>query len=204
MNESDSKTIILNSGKFFWINRPEHFAVENEVVTIYTDPETDFWQRTYYGFRNDNAHAMLTERHGDFSLSVKTVFSPKTMYDQCGIVLYQNCDNWIKASVEYENSAFSRLGSVGTNLGYSDWATTDIPSSINTMWYRLSRMGQDFIIENSYDGTNYYQLRMLHLHLPAEVARIGIYACSPGKAGFRAQFSELSIGPCILTGPAES
>lgn len=204
MNESDSKTIILNSGKFFWINQPEHFAVENEVVTIDTDPVTDFWQRTYYGFRNDNAHALLTERHGDFSLSVKTVFSSKTMYDQCGIVLYQNCDNWIKASVEYENSDFSRLGSVGTNLGYSDWATTDIPSSINTMWYRLSRMGQDFIIENSYDGTNYYQLRMLHLHLPAEVARIGIYACSPGKAGFRAQFSKLSIGPCVLTGPAES
>jgi uncharacterized protein len=204
MNKTESKIIILNSGKFFWINQPERFAIESEVVTIDTDPETDFWQRTYYGFRNDNAHALITERQGDFSLSVKTVFISKTMYDQCGIVLYQNSDNWIKASVEYENSDFSRLGSVGTNLGYSDWATTDIPSSINSMWYRLSRMGQDFIIENSYDGTNFCQLRMLHLHLPVGVARIGIYACSPGKAGFRAHFSELSLGPCILTGPAGS
>ena len=188
MNKSQSKTIIINSGEFFWINQPERFSFESGVLTIDTDPETDLWQRTYYGFRNDSAHALITEKTGDFTFSAKTVFSTKTLYDQCGIILYQNSDNWIKASVEYENNDFSRLGSVVTSLGYSDWATTDISSAIITMWYRLSRIGQDYLIENSSDGIAYYQMRMLHMHLPIDSARIGVYACSPGKAGFRAQF----------------
>lgn len=33
-------------------------------------------------------------------------------------------DNWLKVSVEYENEEFQHLGSVATNNGYSDWATT--------------------------------------------------------------------------------
>lgn len=192
----------MNFDEFYWINQPAKFLIDSGDMTIFTDPGTDFWQRTYYGFRNDNAHALITERRGDFTFSIKTDFSIKTLYDQCGIVLYQNSENWIKASVEYENNDFSRLGSVGTNLGFSDWATTDISSSVKTMWYRLSRIGQDFLIENSSDGTNYLQMRMLHMHLPVGEARIGIYACSPGKAGFRAKFSELSIGTSILAGPA--
>jgi len=44
------------------------------------------------------------------------------------------------------------LGSVVTNLGYSDWATTDIPTHINSVFYRVSRRKQDFYVEYSYDG----------------------------------------------------
>ena len=42
---------------------------------------------------------------------------------------------WLKASVEYENEKFQHLGSVVTNHGYSDWATTAIPSDVKQMWY---------------------------------------------------------------------
>lgn len=34
----------------------------------------------------------------------------------------KNSENWLKASVEYENNKFQHLGSVVTNHGYSDWA----------------------------------------------------------------------------------
>ena len=50
----------------------------------------------------------------------------KVLFDQCGVVMYLDSENWLKASIEYENERFQRLGSVVTNLGYSDWATTDI------------------------------------------------------------------------------
>jgi regulation of enolase protein 1 (concanavalin A-like superfamily) len=200
MNKSQPKTIIIDSAEFSWINKPGKFIIDAESLTIYTDPGTDLWQRTYYGFRNDNAHAFLTGTTGDFTFSIKTSFAPNTLYDQCGIVLYQDSDNWIKASVEYENGDFARLGSVVTNLGYSDWASADISSSIITMWYRLSRRGQDFLIEHSSDGIAYFQMRMLHMHIPIYSARIGIYACSPGESSFKAYFSELTIGPCTWTG----
>lgn len=200
MNNSQSKGIILNFDCFSWINQPDRFLIETDTLTIHTVAGTDFWQRTYYGFRNDNAHAFLTEKEGDFTFSVRTVFRTKIRYDQCGIVLYQDSDNWIKASVEYENENYSRLGSVVTNLGYSDWGTTDISSEIKSMWYRISRRDQDFLMEHSADGVNYSQMRMLHMHLPIKTARIGVYACSPGKSSFEARLSELTIGPCIWTG----
>ena len=39
----------------------------------------------------------------------------------------------------FENNEFQHLGSVATNKGYSDWATTAIPADVKTMWYRFSR-----------------------------------------------------------------
>ena len=67
-----------------------------------------------------------------FSFIVKTDFSESNhRFDQCGIVMYLDSENWLKGSVEYENEAFQHLGSVVTNGGYSDWATTAIPPKSN-------------------------------------------------------------------------
>ena len=91
-----------------------------------------------------------------FSFIVKTEFNSKRRFDQCGVVMYLNSDNWLKASIEYENEEFQRLGSVVTNRGYSDWATTDIDASIHSIWYRLSRRESDYCIECSTDGADAY------------------------------------------------
>ena len=39
--------------------------------------------------------------------------------------MYLDSENWLKASIEYENEKISHLGSVVTNNGYSDWAQPD-------------------------------------------------------------------------------
>ena len=189
MNYSDLKN-------YKWLNKPAKFELTDNTLVIETEPGTDLWQRTHYGFKNDNAHGFLTETGGDFTFSVKTQFNSGFMYDQCGILLYNDCNNWVKVSVEYENEEFARLGSVVTNLGYSDWATTDIQATVKEMWYRLSRRGQDFFVENSMDGINFKQMRILHLHVPFETVRVGVYACSPLHSSFKATFSEIKTGPC--------
>ena len=133
----------MNLDHFNWINPPKTWDITGGSLTFTTEPETDFWQRTYYGFRNDNAHAFLTPvEDQSFSFSVRAAWTYQTLFDQCGILLYQDADNWCKASVEYDNAAFSRLGGVVTNLGYSDWATTDIDSGITHMTFRLNRRGR--------------------------------------------------------------
>lgn len=53
-----------------------------------------------------------------FSFSVRTAFESRHRFDQCGVALYLNSDNWLKASIEYENEEYQRLGSVVTNHGY--------------------------------------------------------------------------------------
>lgn len=187
----------LKLSEFAWINRPGKFELETDQLTIITDPETDFWQRTYYGFRNDNGHTFVKEVEGDFTFRVKTGFKADNQYDQCGIILYQDSENWVKGSVEYENKQFARLGSVVTNLGFSDWAFTDISSAVNSMYYRFSRRSADFCIEYSLDGNAFQQMRIFHMHNPMTVARIGVYACSPLNQGFQAVFSEFNLGKCV-------
>ncbi|MBQ2853852.1 MAG: DUF1349 domain-containing protein [Oscillospiraceae bacterium] len=184
--------------RLVWTRPPKIFSLADARIVIETEPHTDLWQRTYYGFRNDNAPVLQLETDEEFfSFTVKTDFSGSHhRFDQCGIVLYLNSDNWLKGSVEYENEHFQRLGSVVTNHGYSDWATTDIPATVKTMWYRLSRRRSDYCIECSEDGVSFRQMRICHLWEGAGAIRFGIYACSPEDSSFRAVFTDLSLTEC--------
>lgn len=185
-------------GKLVWTRPPKQFSMEENKITITTEPHTDLWQRTYYGFRNDNAPVLQLETEEEFfSFVVKTDFaSSHHRFDQCGIVLYLDSDNWLKGSIEYENEQFQRLGSVVTNHGYSDWATTDIPAGIKSMWYRLSRRKSDYCIECSEDGKVFRQMRICHLYEGSGVIRFGIYACSPEESSFQAVFTDFALTQC--------
>lgn len=181
----------------YWIHEPRRYSISDALITIETEPHTDLWQRTYYGFRNDNAPVLqmkTTQKY--FSFTVKTVFNTSVLFDQCGIAVYLDSDNWIKTSVEYENDHIQRLGSVVTNNGYSDWATQDIPASIHEIWYRLSRRESDYYIETSLDGIYFKQMRVCHLfHGDGEIS-FGIYAASPSQHTFTAEFTHMEVGEC--------
>lgn len=181
----------------FWQHPTSTFSITDDRIEIVTEPNTDFWQRTYYGFRNDNAPALLMKTDEKyFSFIVKTDFDSAHRFDQCGVIVYQDSDNWFKASIEYENEEYQRLGSVVTNHGYSDWATTDIDATIKTMYYRLSRRESDFCVENSLDGITFKQMRIFHLFEGSECINFGLYACSPEDSSFKATFTELEITEC--------
>jgi hypothetical protein len=169
-------------------------AEDETGFTLRTQPDTDFWQRTHYGFRRDNGHCLLKPVTGDFAIQVKTTFQPEAQYDQCGLFARVDGENWIKCSTEFEDARHSRLGSVVTNLGYSDWASQDI-ATVDTVWYRMSRRGDDFLIEHSADGEAWRQMRICHLHHATETLHVGVYACSPVGEGFTCTFSDLSLGP---------
>ena len=131
-----------------------------------------------------------------FSFTFKVEFESKHRFDQCGVVLYLDSENWIKGSIEYENEEFQHLGSVVTNHGYSDWATTEVSANIKSIWYRLSRRNDDYCIECSLDGSKYQQMRICHLFKGNEKIQFGIYACSPENSSFKSIFSNLELSDC--------
>ena len=132
-----------------------------------------------------------------FSFIVKTEFTDSHhRFDQCGIVMYLDSENWVKGSIEYENEQFQHLGSVVTNHGYSDWATTVIDASIKSMWYRFSRREDDYCIECSTDGVHFDQMRICHMHEGGGKIQFGIYACSPEDSSFTAVFTDMKMAEC--------
>lgn len=187
----------FDTNKLQWTRAPANYTISADKIEITTAPHTDLWQRTYYHFRNDNAPVLQMETDEKFfSFTVKTAFQSRHRFDQCGIVMYLDSENWLKASIEYENDTFGHLGSVVTNNGYSDWATTEIDASIKSMWYRLSRREDDYLIECSEDGVTFKQMRVCHLWQGSGKIRFGIYACSPEESSFKATFTDMQITEC--------
>lgn len=184
---------------FKWTREPMDYTISDNEVSVTTKPYTDLWQKTYYHFCNDNAPVFQMETDEQFfSFTVRSVFSDSHQrYNQCGIVMYLDSENWLKACIEYENENFQHLGSVVTNNGYSDWATTEIPVNVKSMWYRFSRREDDYCIECSEDGINFKQMRICHMNKGGGTIRFGIFACSPENSSFKAVFNNFSLGRCM-------
>ena len=187
----------FKTSNLVWTRPPKTYKIEEKKITMTTEPNTDLWQRTYYGFQNDNSPVLqMKTSEKFFTFVVKTDFASKKRFDQSGVVMYLDSDNWAKASVEYEDDKIQRLGTVVTNNGYSDWSSLDIPSNIKSMWFRFSRRNSDYYLEYSNDGTNWKQMRLFHMFKGDGEINFGVYACSPGDSSFEASFTDMELTEC--------
>jgi regulation of enolase protein 1 (concanavalin A-like superfamily) len=178
-----------------WFCPPRHWTIQNTGLEISPDAETDYWQRTHYGFQNDNGHFLYVEVAGDFILTTKVRFSPQHQYDQAGLMVRLSSDFWLKTSIEFEPEEPNRLGAVVTRHGFSDWSTQDMAKSVREYQLRIRRESNDYIVEYRQTARDLWsQIRMAHLENTDQMpVRCGLYACSPIAAGFKAQFEYLKI-----------
>jgi regulation of enolase protein 1 (concanavalin A-like superfamily) len=84
----------INFSTAKWINKPKKFDITDDSVIITTDPNTDLWQRSFYGFRNDNAPALLLESAENFTFTGCVTFNYQSLFDQCGLIIYLDSENW--------------------------------------------------------------------------------------------------------------
>jgi len=188
-----------------WQHPPQLWSVEDGALIVRPDAQTDYWQRTHYGFQADNGHFLYVELdptvHERFVLSTRVRFQPAHQYDQAGLMVRISPDCWLKTSVEYEQEEPNRLGAVVTNQGYSDWSTQDFSDEVNALSLRVRRERGDYFVEyaltESSTEPHWTQIRLAKLladdgHMPI---RCGLYACSPKDAGFRAAFDYMTIAP---------
>jgi uncharacterized protein len=185
-----------------WRHEPPWWSTGRERdgggLEMRTAPETDFWQRTHYGFQRHNGHALLAQIKGNFQIATRAHFESNSQYDQSGLLVFLDEENWIKCSTEYETPELNRLGSVVTNGGYSDWASQDVAGVVRATSYRITRVVDDFLLEYSTEaGEQWKQMRITHM--PAaegrSVIRAGVYACSPIGTGFCCRFGYIEVGP---------
>lgn len=194
-NFSDSSL----SSRLSWHCEPSNWRVDHgtRCLRVRPDGETDFWQRTHYGFEADNGHFLYLQATGDFVLTTKVTSHPAHQYDQAGLMVRLSPACWLKTSVEFEPEGSNRLGAVVTNAQYSDWSTQPLAKEVRTVWFRVRAEGNDYIVESSLSGEHWEQIRMARLlerPLSASVS-CGVYACSPKSAGFEAVFSFLRFEP---------
>lgn len=188
----------FNIADLNWINPPASSSITDQEIVIRTSPDTDFWQGTYYGLEYDNAPALVLSSEEPFwTLKAKVAFDSKVHFDQCGLFIYQDKNTWMKSGIEYQSNGFQQLFAVVTNHGFSDWSMANYDRTTQTMHYRLSRRGSDFLLENSSDGIRFSMMRMFHLFHAQGAVRFGFFASSPGDSSFEAHFSEIEWTECL-------
>lgn len=178
-----------------WLNEPKSHQVKDGVLVVKSDGDTDFWQRTHYGFRRNTGHCLMLSKKGDFTMETKVSYAPKEQYDQAGLIVYLNEEFWIKTSIEFEKEGPYNLGAVVTNFGYSDWSTQPFHKKDVEMEFKIQRKGNDFFVYARAVGEeNWQQLRICHFHIDeASELQIGVYCCSPKEGGFESKFNYIKI-----------
>lgn len=180
---------------FNWHHEPSKWELKNNQLYVFSDAETDFWQKTHYGFEADNGHFLYTEFTGDFVLETEVACDFKHQYDQAGLMIRVSENCWVKTSVEFELNKPNKLGAVVTNNGFSDWSTQDVADSFTQFKLRIQRVGSDYKVSFFDEQVNeWVQIRMLHLFDEPQV-KVGIYACSPKQKLFSARFNYMKISP---------
>jgi len=181
-----------------WLNPPASWRVDTARSRLLLQPsgETDFWQRTHYGFRADNGHFLHAKVVGNGEVAATVLAMPAHQYDQAGLMVRSTEDCWLKTSVEFEPAGPSQLGVVVTNKGFSDWSLQDFAGT-GTLSYclRVRWEGDDFFVEHrAHQNGPWRLMRVAHLfRKPGVPWRCGIYACSPKGSGFNVEFSDLRI-----------
>ncbi|MEJ8303516.1 DUF1349 domain-containing protein [Saccharibacillus sacchari] len=179
------------------MTQPQMLETSGESLKLHTLPDTDFWLKTHYGFERYNGHVLYDEIAGDFEAVTELEMDPRYTFDQAGLFVEVNGDNWLKTSVEYIPNAPSHLGAVVTRDGYSDWSTRNAAADLfkQRLQFKIVREGNDFLIYARAVGEEWEQLRIAHLRCPdGQALKVGLYAASPGtEGGFEATFHSFEV-----------
>ncbi|THD41276.1 DUF1349 domain-containing protein [Pantoea sp. R102] len=180
----------IKSAGAAWINQPRISCLAEGRLQLTTEPHTDFWEQTYYGFRRHTGHAFGYSIDGDFTLQVKVQADFRHLYDQAGIFLKDDDQNWVKAGIEFNDSQ-PAMGCVVTRT-LSDWSKGIFPGTPEIFWMRATLHNQSLRIQYSADGLTWPLLRLCHW--PGTERRfVGVMACTPEREGLEVRFSEFSI-----------
>ncbi|CAF1216288.1 unnamed protein product [Adineta steineri] len=118
---------VLYWTNFTWFNQPTVWSVNETKLYVHTDPDTDFWSKTHYGFERDTGHFYYRSLTGDRSFTVEVNIRGQyhTLYDQGGLMLRIDKNNWIKCGIEYVEGQHYASAVVTVN-GWSDWSVVAI------------------------------------------------------------------------------
>jgi regulation of enolase protein 1 (concanavalin A-like superfamily) len=173
-----------------WFNQPKIWSIEDNTLTMFVTPKTDFWRITHYGFIVDDGPFCYETVGGEFEAKVKITGDYKSRFDQMGLMLRIDHKTWIKTGVEFVNNKIN-ISAVVTN-DKSDWSVIEIAHNPKSLWLKTVRRLDAVEIFYSFDDETYTMMRLAYFpdHVPVMV---GMTAASPDGNGFDATFEAFEI-----------
>ena len=175
-----------------WHNEPRQWSLNEGTLTVRSDEKSDFWRDTYYGFTRDSGHFFGQAWEGDFTATLRVQGRYEELYDQAGIMVRIDENNWIKAGIELSDGA-ACVGSVLT-VGRSDWSTSPYAADPSDFYLRVTVQAGVLRLQSSADGVRWPLLRLCPFP-EAATYHVGPMLCTPERSGLEVRFSNFEIGP---------
>lgn len=176
--------------KMIWFNEPENWKIAEGSMEMFVTPKTDFWRISHYGFTVDDAPFLYTERGGEFEVKLKIRGEYKKRFDQAGLTLRLNHENYIKTGIEFVDGKYNL--SVVVTHKTSDWSVIELSTPVEAIWIKAVRRLDAVEIFYSFDDKVYKLMRNAWLEANHPV-KVGMFGASPDGDGFKAVFSDFEI-----------
>ena len=184
------KNVAWNEGS--WTREPVSLSRDGAVLTVEAAAESDWWRTTSYGFIHDDGHALVKEFPNESAVEVSFILDYTEQFDQAGIFITADNENWIKAGVEFCDG-FPQVGAVVTQKN-SDWSVAPVAEWMNKeVTIRVSRSGDAVTVRAGING----DLRLVRVAPldPSRTWSAGPMFCAPTRAGLKVNFTKWSEGP---------
>ncbi|MDE6050893.1 MAG: DUF1349 domain-containing protein [Paramuribaculum sp.] len=176
--------------KMNWFNEPDSWKISGKTLVMDVTPNTDYWRISHYGFTVDDAPFYYSEYGGEFEAKVKVSGDYKVRFDQAGMMIRIDHENYIKTGIEYVDGHYN-LSTVVTHHT-SDWSVIALDRPVDSLWIKAVRRLDAIEIFYSFDDKEYHMMRNAWMEANRPV-KIGMYAASPDGNGFRATFSDFRV-----------
>lgn len=170
-----------------WLNEPLDHRIDGGALVVSTGQESDFWRETGYGFTHHSGHALLADFPADSAMEVEFSADWAREFDQAGLFMYADDENWIKAGVEFADGVLG-LGAVVTATR-SDWSVGHVPEWMQQpIQVRVSRSRDAITVRARTPQEAWRMVRLAPID-PALTWRAGPLAASPTGAELKVTFS---------------
>lgn len=176
--------------KMQWFNEPEKWEVKNKTLSMFVTPQSDYWRISHYGFTVDDAPFYYTTYGGEFEVKVKITGDYKARFDQMGLMLRIDHENYIKTGIEFVDGKYN-LSTVVTHKT-SDWSVIELDQKISYVWIKAVRRIDAVEVFYSFDDKTYTMMRNAYLQDNTPVM-VGLMAASPDGNGFEAKFENFKV-----------
>lgn len=176
--------------KMQWFNEPEQWEIKDNSLSMFVTPKSDYWRISHYGFTVDDAPFYYATYGGEFEAKVKVSGDYKTRFDQAGLMLRIDHENYIKTGIEFVDGKFN-LSTVVTHHT-SDWSVIVLEKAVPYIWIKAVRRLDAVEIFYSFDDKEYTLMRNAWLkdNIPVQV---GLMAACPDGDGFKAKFENFKV-----------
>lgn len=173
-----------------WFNEPHSWEIIDNALTMIVTPQSDYWRISHYNFTVDDGPFFYTTYGGEFEAKVKLTGNFKDRFDQMGLMVRLDHENYIKTGVEFVDGQLN-VSTVVTNHT-SDWSVLPMDRIPPFIWVKVIRRLDALEIFYSLDDQAYTMTRITYLKENHPVM-VGLVAACPDGNGFEAKFEHFQV-----------